>query len=55
MNDYVEVQSHVFVLNLATIGAFLAHFEPFWSYFLSCGQVQKLFWGPTYVTNQLWF
>ena len=55
MIDCMKVQTHLFILNVASIGAFLALFGPFRSYFWSWGQVQKFSLGPTFVNNQLWF
>ena len=45
MIDCVKVQPHLFVSNLATIGAFLALLGPFRNYFWSLGKVVGLFAG----------
>jgi len=50
----MKVHPNLFVLNLATIGAFWQ----FWilsELFLELGSGSKTFLGPTYVNNQLWF
>ena len=51
MIDYVKVQPHLFIVNLATIGAFLDLFGA--DFGVGVRLKKKL--GPTYANNQLWF
>ena len=48
--------NHIFLFLIwPQLGVFFALSGPFWRCFWSWSQVQKLFLGPTYVNNQLWF